>query len=520
MRKSKRKYLLFASLALLGIGSLSVCYGGEKWGVRSVDHRESRKHNKQLTVSVARQWYESHYDSVVCFNTRFGGNDDMPAFIKPKWSHATESNRGRYEVVQMPILTQARHMIVDEETRLHFDELHAKNKLRNSTHLVILKNLETGQVRSFVSIFVGSYKYLKKKRINRNTYLYRDKKFDGRVMFFKLNGSMINGWKYRDGKIVGKIMPIDEDAKILMTRSSGYWEEQCYTETYYEEVEECEEEAQPYYDEEFGLWGVETVVTCQKVDKPIYTQVCEDVWVEDEEFGGGVEPDVTCPICGKINCSGHNDSIPKPCDRAQELSLDTGLVSRINEIYKKTYPHKAGNTEQGFIYTSKGVIIHPTFTDMGSVKYTNAQVAGHEFKEWYHSHPGGGGAIPSLGDLKALSLRYQQGYIKSNDFTYGVVSYYGCLSIMISSSKDFTTFAEKVRNKEFDNEWNRDIDNGKSVSRFEIKIEQVMSFFTKHKAGLSVMFRPMQDEHIDNNFENWIAKDLNENNELIDKDCK
>ena len=55
MRKSKRKHLLFALLALLGIGSLSVCYGGEKWGVRSVDHRESRKHNKQLTVSVARQ---------------------------------------------------------------------------------------------------------------------------------------------------------------------------------------------------------------------------------------------------------------------------------------------------------------------------------------------------------------------------------------------------------------------------------------------------------------------------------
>lgn len=41
-----------------------------------------------------------------------------------------------------------------------------------------------------------------------------------------------------------------------------------------------------------------------------------------------------------------------------------------------------------------------------------------------------------------------------------------------------------------------------------------------YKGGLSVMFRPMQDEHIDNNFENWITKDLNENNELIDKDCK
>ena len=41
-----------------------------------------------------------------------------------------------------------------------------------------------------------------------------------------------------------------------------------------------------------------------------------------------------------------------------------------------------------------------------------------------------------------------------------------------------------------------------------------------YKGGLSVMFRPMLDEHIDDNFENLIAKDLDENNKLIDKDCK
>ena len=297
MRKSKCKHLLFALLALLSIGFYA-CYDGEDWGGQSGAHRVSpRKRNKQLTTSVARQWYESHYDPVVSVSTRSGGDDEIPALIKPKWAHATERNRGRYEVVQMPILTQTRRMIVDEETRLHFDELRAQKKLRNSTHLVIMKDLKTGHVRSFISVFVGSSDYLKKtKRMSRNTYLYREKDFDGKVLFFQLNGSMINGWKYRDGKIVGKIMPIDEDAKILLTRSSGYWEEQCYTETYYEEVEECEEEAQPYYDEEFGLWGVETVVTCQKVDKPIYTQVCEDVWVEDEESGGWVDSDEAVSI--------------------------------------------------------------------------------------------------------------------------------------------------------------------------------------------------------------------------------
>ena len=245
----------------------------------------------------------------------------------------------------MPILTQTRRMIVDEETRLHFDELRAQKKLRNSTHLVIMKDLKTGHVRSFISVFVGSYDYLKKtKRMSRNSYLYREKDFDGKVLFFKLNGSMINGWKYRDGKIVGKIMPIDEDTKILMTRSGGYWEEQCYTETYYEEVEECEEESQPYYDEEFGLWGVETVVTCQKVDKPIYTQVCEEVWVEDEEFGGGVDPDdedlsVVAPKTTKIfrnskmteeNWKVIEKMLDKITENSMGLALYNGLKSVLN----------------------------------------------------------------------------------------------------------------------------------------------------------------------------------------------
>ncbi len=110
---------------MLSIGFYA-CYDGEDWGGQSGAHRVSpRKRNKQLTTSVARQWYESHYDPVVSVSTRSGGDDEMPALIKPKWAHATERNRGRYEVVQMPILTQTRRMIVDEETRFHFDELRA-----------------------------------------------------------------------------------------------------------------------------------------------------------------------------------------------------------------------------------------------------------------------------------------------------------------------------------------------------------------------------------------------------------
>lgn len=193
-------------------------------------------------------------------------------------------------------------------------------------------------------------------------------------------------------------------------------------------------------------------------------------------------------------------------------------MSRINGIYKDTYPHKAGNTEQGFIYTSKGEIIKPMITEMGRVSYGNTQVTGHEFKEWYHSHPGGG-AIPSLGDLKALAIRYQQGHIKSNDFTYGVVSYYGCLSIMISSPNDFAAFAAKLRNNDFDSYWNTNINNGVAVTSFEVKIVQLLQFLQERNAGLSILFRPMQDEDLDNNNENWKAKEIGTSNQLIDTNC-
>lgn len=344
MRNIKRKHLLFALSALLSI-CFYACYDGEEWGTRQGVHRVSpTKRNKQLTTSVARQWYESHYDPVVSVSTRSGGGDELPALIKPKWANATERNRGRYEVVQMPILTRTRRIIVDEDTRLHFDELRMQKKLRNSTHLVILKDLKTGNIRSFISVFVGSYDYLKKtKRMSRNSYLYREKDFDGEVLFFKLNGSMINGWKYRDGKIVGKITPIDEDTKILMTRS-GYWEEECRIKTNYEYVEECEDAPEDYYwDEEYGMWApVIRPPICEMVEVPIDTRVCEYVWVEgdDDDIEGGVEPDDSdasvCPICGKKKCRvvhDECDKIPQADETKSNVSSLYGIFSNVSDTY-------------------------------------------------------------------------------------------------------------------------------------------------------------------------------------------
>lgn len=369
MRNIKRKHLLFALSALLSI-CFYACYDGEEWGARQGVHRISpTKRNKQLTTSVARQWYESHYDPVVSVSTRSGGGDEMPALIKPKWANATERNRGRYEVVQMPILTRTRRIIVDEDTRLHFDELRMQKKLRNSTHLVILKDLKTGNIRSFISVFVGSYDYLKKtKRMSRNSYLYREKDFDGKVLFFKLNGSMINGWKYRDGKIVGKITPIDEDMKILMTRS-GYWEEECRIETNYEYVEECEDAPEEtYWDEEYGMWApVIRPPICEMVEVPIDTRVCEYVWVDDDDdddIEGEVDPEETTSIK-------YYDEKGSPCSLTRNSQHCVPI--ELLEKFDKKYPQAADAIRKGIAKYSVDdnlakVISDKTGRDIESVK--------------------------------------------------------------------------------------------------------------------------------------------------------
>ena len=74
--------------------------------------------------------------------------------------------------------------------------------------MVVLKDKITGKIRSFVMIFVGSYDYLKNTRnMTKNSYLYREPDYDGLVLFYAINGSFINGWRYSDGKIVGYLSP-------------------------------------------------------------------------------------------------------------------------------------------------------------------------------------------------------------------------------------------------------------------------------------------------------------------------
>lgn len=243
-------------------------------------------------------------------------------------------------------------------------------------------------------------------------------------------------------------------------------------------------------------------VICDKYLHPEYHEVC--VSLDDDEMGGGGG--------GYNPPSNPPETPPTPCKRAKTLSQDAAFKSRIKDVYRKTF--SSGNTvEQGFIQTSDGQTIFPNVQESGSAKFTNDQIAGKEIMEWYHSHPTGS-MITSWADLKALAIRYQQGYVKSENFTYGVVSEFGCMSIMITSPTDFNTFATKVRNGELSESWNAYI-VGASGGGVDECIGQLLKFLDRNNSGLSVMF----SSNIDESNPTWNAQELASNGKSVNMEC-
>lgn len=69
--------------------------------------------------------------------------------------------------------------------------------------MVILKNLEIGEIYNFIMVFIGIYDYLMYIIFfENNFYLYCEVDFDGKVLFYNFNYGLVNGWKYELGKII------------------------------------------------------------------------------------------------------------------------------------------------------------------------------------------------------------------------------------------------------------------------------------------------------------------------------
>ena len=93
------------------------------------------------------------------------------------------------------------------------------------------------------------------------------------------------------------------------------------------------------------------------------------------------------------------------------------------------------------IFTTYVHAVHgPKDQGSTSIKYNWSKIE-KGITEWYHSHPTGA-PIPSAADLSLLTSRYSGGYLDVNNFSYGVISVFGCTTFIIISEEDFKAFAE------------------------------------------------------------------------------
>ncbi|MGV8091761.1 MAG: hypothetical protein AB2L24_07850 [Mangrovibacterium sp.] len=165
-----------------------------------------------LSTNDARSFYESSLPKVVLPGQRTLQDNkrlSVPAdeiVTYPEWGLAKETQNSKLSVVEVPIMSNHQYAYINSKA----DDQAANPDGPNSfSRLVLLRNLETGQMRHFVMTFVWDRDYdstAGKNRFN-NRYLSLEQDFYGEVYFSTIKGKVYIGYVIKNGKRVSKLFP-------------------------------------------------------------------------------------------------------------------------------------------------------------------------------------------------------------------------------------------------------------------------------------------------------------------------
>lgn len=217
----------------------------------------------------------------------------------------------------------------------------------------------------------------------------------------------------------------------------------------------------------------------------------------------------------------NTDSAPDvdPCKAASQAEKDQALVQRAQELLDKVSNYRTGDKEYGWVKTTDGRIIRPAKVEEERMSYDNSQLSDVKIVERYHNHPGGGGAFPSWADLIVLASDYKKGRIDVDNFLYGVVSEFGCLSLVVTSKEAFKIFANKVSSED---EWIKesfDKMKRKENPDTDAMIGKYIDFLTNAMSGLEVLYSPAEEVNGNAKLGIWGAKISDGNGGMKSNDC-
>lgn len=234
-RQKNKLYIWTLFIALFSCTELSET-------TKNSSKNQNGNNNEVLTIPYAQQWFNEHYKPVV--STRSSYESATIYLMKPKWENAKELKRKRFEVVEIPVMVNYNKLLMDKYTAERWKPDANSSFVRNTAKIVVAHDKNNDEIKSFFMVFVGSYGYLKETRsMGKNTYLYRQPDFDGMVLFYEINGTFVNGWKYSGGRITGNISPKTyEKQDVSKHYNTRVWVDDCYTDYIIETHELCEDD--------------------------------------------------------------------------------------------------------------------------------------------------------------------------------------------------------------------------------------------------------------------------------------
>ncbi len=234
----------------------------------------------------------SQYDAINQASAKESNSKDF-TFLQNDWKHAFETNNDEIETVEVPLKSKGLFGFSSPSSREKWKNTGNKEYLRSISRLVILKDKETGSVKSFIMTIMADTDYLEKNnfRYKSITYLERGDDFNGALFFHSLKGDFINGWRIGKGIVTGKIKEgVLSHNKFAKTASLV-----CETYEVYEYFEQCTDWYNSYEEEDDSYSGY-SGTSCETYEEYVGTyEVCEDDGIdetdpyvdeEEQELGG------------------------------------------------------------------------------------------------------------------------------------------------------------------------------------------------------------------------------------------
>ncbi|GEM_PF-3282278 len=161
-----------------------------------------------LSLEMAKSLYEKHIGDA----SHLKSSSSEFNFL-PDWQSGQLFSDSNWCVAEFPLENKSENkfILLTESMNQYIQETNNYEIAEQISRLIILQNKLTGDVYSFTMIVMPEPDYLlhNKSRLGENTYLYRDSQLDGTVLFFKEDGTMINGYTYQKGNITTSIFAFE-----------------------------------------------------------------------------------------------------------------------------------------------------------------------------------------------------------------------------------------------------------------------------------------------------------------------